>query len=467
MPRHEASASPVRADDAPPPEIAGQLIFPEADPGERSRFVAAGVDLDFVPAPADDEWPVALSRHSSDHPEIVPIGGVGVVAMYDGSIGVIPRDEHGAYFTTCRDCEDCVSDASATSINWNESLCPHCYEGHYCSCETCGTVIHNDDSCYSEVTAEHYCESCHSELFTACEDCGCELRRRDAWGHGGESYCGACYDSLEIDNGEDDDDDDEDNTSNADRVLNYGANVLDYCKTFLGTPPDGIYVGVENEIEVLRGDHNDRVHAVRALLGKDYAICKHDGSINSGFEIVTAPASLDVARQRWGHFLRNRPEHLEAGRNGLHVHVSRRPLGRLAVGKIASFVNASENSPFITAIAGRSGVHWARRYDKPVSRAESREKYEAVNTSRSSTIEFRIFHSTLNAERMIARLEFVVALCRWCKFHASLSDLKWDAFARHVEERRKDYPKLHVYLRRHRIDAASLQHAESPEPALA
>ena len=56
-----------------------------------------------------------------------------------------------------------------------------------------------------------------------------------------------------------------------------------------------------------------------------FALCKHDGSLENGFEIVTAPATLSVHKDRWAKFCeKNYADSLSSWNTatcGMHVHV--------------------------------------------------------------------------------------------------------------------------------------------------
>ncbi len=64
-----------------------------------------------------------------------------------------------------RHCCDCCGDGGyhEDDMYWinDESICTHCVDNHYTSCEACDEYIHNDDIYYFEETERSYCECCY------------------------------------------------------------------------------------------------------------------------------------------------------------------------------------------------------------------------------------------------------------------------------------------------------------------
>ena len=94
------------------------------------------------------------------------------------------------------------------------------------------------------------------------------------------------------------------------------------------------YFGVELEID---GAGEDSYNAEQVLKlanrGDEYIYCKHDGSLDEGFEIVTHPMTLDFQERSmpWLDLVRKAvsmgyTSH-QANTCGLHVHVSRTAFG--------------------------------------------------------------------------------------------------------------------------------------------
>ena len=107
-----------------------------------------------------------------------------------------------------------------------------------------------------------------------------------------------------------------------------------YCPSpcFWGDGP--FYFGVELEIDEAGEDSDNARHLLAiANQGQPRLYCKHDGSLDDGFEPVTHPMSLSYHRTempweallweavRMGYFSH------QSGTCGLHIHVSREAFG--------------------------------------------------------------------------------------------------------------------------------------------
>lgn len=162
-------------------------------------------------------------------------------------------------------------------------------------------------------------------------------------------------------------------------ILAYNADVLQYCKfrcmpderlqnnlvedeltdtEYNGYAP--VFLGIELEVEKKDKTPKKIEHMVAADLGMDYVILKHDGSLQDGFEIVTAPATLRFHLQAWEKFWDNSGKLLQSwasGRCGMHVHVSRKSFTPMHLAKFNTFLNNFENRDFVTTIAGRNSTY--------------------------------------------------------------------------------------------------------------
>lgn len=159
---------------------------------------------------------------------------------------------------------------------------------------------------------------------------------------------------------------------------------------------------------------------------------ERDGSLSNGFELITQPMSLPELRATF-EFLRDGAE-LDGVRShrtttcGLHVHVSRTGLSNLTVARAVTFVNDPGNDAFITAIARRYNTGFCNIREKQLETAHlPGDRYEAVNLTGRSTVEFRIFRGSLKFEAVVAAVEFCHALLEFCA-QPSTSSLNAHAF---------------------------------------
>jgi len=186
--------------------------------------------------------------------------------------------------------------------------------------------------------------------------------------------------------------------------------------------------GCELEIQVTSGPVNTaagRVHDAVNPSGEvgEYCYFERDGSIGTGFEMVTQPAGLDVHREKFAKFLQDREmkrgmRSHEGGSCGFHVHVGRECLTQGQIYRIQSFLNDVRNEGLIKKIARRYQSGYSKFKPEmakfsPHGKANG-DRYEAVNVTGSETIEFRIFRGSLRYESIMAALEFVNAVLDFC-----------------------------------------------------
>ena len=224
--------------------------------------------------------------------------------------------------------------------------------------------------------------------------------------------------------------------------------------SFQGKSEGDIYLGVELEVEVAKGiDRHKKsqeiVHSVPKFL-----MCKEDGTIMHGFEMCTAPASLDIHKEMWPLILseKNREGLSTFDRSancGMHVHVSRNPLSNLVIGKILTFVNSPQTRENIISIAGRvssSFTSFERKKISDVQHPYNNKRYQAVNIENKTTIEFRIFRSTTSVDHVLANVEFVDAVVRWCMVESISNIESWKSFWSYVLEYDNRYDSLVEFM---------------------
>jgi hypothetical protein len=131
----------------------------------------------------------------------------------------------------------------------------------------------------------------------------------------------------------------------------------------------------------------------------------------------------------------------------MHVHVNRRALSPLTLGKMLVFVNADSNTRLIETIAQRAASGFAKRYEKRIVNGAdaTSEKYEALHLA-ATTVEFRIFRGNLRPDRVLKNIEFCHAVTMYCK-DASMQDLDKPAlFVAWLAKRKASYPNLTKFL---------------------
>jgi len=308
--------------------------------------------------------------------------------------------------------------------------------------------------------AEHYIE---------CNDCGDTSCQNDSiYVAGYDNYVGSCcsdnyrYHESHDEYYHDDDypyDDDEDYDDDGYHNGVYG---YDYDVTEQLSP---IYHGNEKrllatEIEVeRRNDCSSNIAEMVSTTMNNFALCKHDGSLNNGFEIVTAPATISALKEGWTKFCEaNYSDQLSSwhtGTCGMHIHVDRTSLTPLEIGKLLVFVNGKANSKFMEAIAGRDSRQWSAKKYKGIKDALQRsDKYEALATHKPKTIEFRVFRGNIAKQGIMRNIEFVDALCNFVrtvgmdKDTDTVNRLSYTNFVSYMNtsENKGSYPYLFSWL---------------------
>lgn len=339
--------------------------------------------------------------------------------------------------SSCDGCGNYVNVSSLTEVNHNaysrsstRKVCESCLNSDYRQCERCDDAWFNRDLCYW--AGNEACQRCYENSACSCDDCGAEH-----WD--GDNHYAFCEGSS-----------DDDSDSSAIHAWNY--EVLNTLN-FLGQPADKLWLGVELEVECKsgsgwqRGELADEV----AYAMRDFAVLKSDGSLDNGFEIVTAPATIEIHRTEWtsrfyGKSFIKELRSWDAGTCGLHVHISRKPLSKLTQAKIVGFCNIEENRVWMEKLAGRTS-HYAEFKDVEQLGKQWRyqsSRYKVVNLENPDTLEFRIFKGSLRPERLWRALEFVHSLVKFCE-QTSLEKLQASQYLEWLGKHKKLYPSLAAF----------------------
>lgn len=301
-----------------------------------------------------------------------------------------------------------------------------------CACCGCGCDARNYGARRGVLFSRHgveenvmICNSCTRY----CDNCGRNYATQIRWF---QNDCPSCYD------------DSDNNSCDEDDGFYYPST------KFFGRGPK--YFGLELETEVTSGTRVEKLSVLHSILGS-YSSLKDDGSLDYGIEIATQPASMDVHRENLGKLFAEMPSGLRSYSRsscGLHVHVSRAPLGDLCIAKTVCFVNANHNRRFIRLMAGRASNSYCKVLPKKMGSAAkyNSDRYEAVNLQNDYTIEFRLFKGTLRQASVFKALEFTDALTNYAgkaarSIRDSQSRVKFCAF---VEENSSDWPNLCAFI---------------------
>lgn len=337
-------------------------------------------------------------------------------------------------------CEDCnewhlTNDASEVNPDTRDAayVCSECAERNYRRCDDCGEYF--DDYHISLSDAYHdICDNCAND-WVRCYYCDEVLRMNDATYDelDGEYYCSNC-------------------APERGGLHDYGykpdpvfgtTDCFDGAAYYTGS---ALTFGVELECDD-GDDVADAVQAIADLTNRCY--CKHDGSLDDGYEIVTHPGTLAWHKKRfpWADVCKasvdNGFHSHDTSTCGLHVHVGRDQMGensKLTAAKMALILYRLEN--WFVRFSRRGGAsRWAKYVgpalviDPDVNESlfvfydQLRgDRYQAVNVGNLGTVEIRIFRGSLVPTTVLASIELVSNLVLFARDHTTAECLAvtWD-----------------------------------------
>ena len=333
-------------------------------------------------------------------------------------------------------CESCLEDEtlictyceeriwmSENAGDANTPLCQNCYDAYYVSCVRCGRIIHSADAYYEDDEED-------------------------------DPYCSECWEHHSHDN----------------------ATIHDYY--YKPTPifhgNDDRYFGVELEIDGA-GESSSSAKEILSIanVSEELIYCKHDGSLDDGFEIVTHPMTLDFHHRLmpWKAVMSQAVElgytSHKARTCGLHVHVNRSTFGYTEEQQDTCIARTlyffEKHWEELLKFSRRTELQlkrWAARYgykEQPKEILENAKKgfgggrYSSVNLQNQDTIEFRIFRGTLKYNTLIATLQLVNKLCSVAiaMSDEELKGLSWTSFVENIKP--GENQELVQYLKERRL----------------
>lgn len=346
-------------------------------------------------------------------------------AMYHiGGGEYICEDCRYDYYIDCNDCDDLIYESDAIPVDDDRYVCDQCALEYY-TCDHCDGLYNRYNLAVNDGRTT-LCGTCFEEYYFICDDCGEVYHVDDGNGY----YCDGCADERR------------------DCILSYSNKPI---PVFFGG--DAGY-GIEVEID----DGDDKQDAARAIseAGGDHIYIKEDGSLSyEGMEIVTHPATLDyhVNKFPWADICEAALSYGYRSHDtdtcGLHIHASRALFGcseieqDLTIAKIILLIDRWYDTKIVNF--ARRDISKMRRWaDKPnadIRRdddehdaikkskdASKGDRYKAVNLCNCNTVEFRFFRGTLKRDTIIAGIQWVDTIIKYCKT-TSLKDLfnaTWD-----------------------------------------
>ena len=364
------------------------------------------------------------------------------------------------YYSYCSDCEELVNWEDMEDVDGNY-VCNDCLENsdRYFRCDDCGewhvrSINHVwwTENNYREVSGGGIvCNSCADSNYYACYDCGEAVPVGDEFEVDGEYYCEDCASKLRG------------------KIHDYSYKPEPKFKTihdaFFGRrDKDNLYFGVELEVD---DGYNRNDCAIDLSRASEDIYCKTDGSLHRGIEIVTHPCTLDyhMEAMAWEDICRiARDYDFDSGDTstcGLHIHVGLDELGETwekveeVQAKLVMLVRRHWGDLVVFSRRNEEELdEWADRpYFKYGADAEesiinalrtaNSGRYQAVNLTNSSTVEFRLFKGTIYRDEIIAALQLTSNLCHYAMDHTVEEVMKsqWKEVALLTE-----YEELKNYL---------------------
>lgn len=305
------------------------------------------------------------------------------------------------YVGQCDNCEDYFLVENMIELANGNFVCEYCRDNHCCYCDCCESLYYNDDLTYDNDNELWYCENC--------ED------RHD------EQY----------------------NT----QILSYHSFnnwTLQLAKNENKIPK--ITMGFELEVDNYCSSESSEI--LNFITSNIPVVLERDGSVSSGFEIISHPLSWKYIKENEKQFKKvfdyligkNYKSH-DTNSCGLHIHVNRpseEVINRILFimetykNELIKFSrrtsgNISSWCQFLSDYTGEHEKMKGLEFLKDIKeKSGNNTRYMALNLTNSKTIEFRIFRGTLKFTTFMASLELIYNLVNACSdLKKPLSEITW------------------------------------------
>ena len=340
-------------------------------------------------------------------------------------------------FTVCSECGKELDKNSSDYCEFDGKVyCKECFGKKFARCKVCGEY-HLKNKMY-KVHDGYICKKCFSENdYVKCDGCGEYHLKSELTDIAGLKLCRNCL---------------KEKVQNTVKSYHYYGD--DYW-TIHNSTSDGIYksipIGFELEIERKDSASSDVTNDLAAYLAiqksDNLVVCENDGSLTSGFEIISHPMTLGYLNTKGSSKIKDMFELLKElkytgnrSTSGLHLHVSRESLespnrsqteviDNIALiletfkEEIQTFARRKENV-YCNFLTRDNGESITMSYVKKVKQVNRGNRYLVLNERNSKTIEFRIFKSTLDFDTFMATYELVNNIVNIAKFK-DIDGLKW------------------------------------------
>lgn len=279
-------------------------------------------------------------------------------------------------------------------VNNYGTICIHAYEyGEFGSCETCGEIFELCDMNYTDYA----------------------------------SYCNSCYEDIE----------------EKGHIKSYHDHKCEYLNNNKITneeEPYNLTFGIELEVE--SGNYTSCSEMSTILYDNmdGFTVYENDGSLTSGFEIITVPfddkyyeaEGKDLLINMLDLLIENKFKSHDTSTCGYHIHVGRHGLGKNYGERLNTIMNINLICEYfkeeLTLLSRRKESQlnrWSKFLTSEINKANlttdkveelvknNKQRYSAINLNNEATIEFRLFRGTLKKETFLATLELVYNICKY------------------------------------------------------
>ena len=394
-------------------------------------------------------------------------------------------------YVICDDCGKLVEEGRTYTTHDNRIICENCYESNdYFICDRCGKVMDDYHMAHIKDTEEYVCDDCAEEHYYQCMDCGewyssnkiitdsigqhlCEDCYCDSY-----YTCVGCGEFVHMDNCYWPEDSTEPyceycyNTEIESRVINsYHSNndwTIHLTEGELDNyMSDKLTLGLEIEV----AGNADFAEGFMERVDNDFIYLESDGSVD-GFEIITQPMTREYATELFEDKISKGFEYLKEnnfkGHNagGIHIHV-RLPHDNLNfMSCILKLKKLLYNLPtnmqdLLLLISQRKSDELKRWSDNKYYRKMTLQscisqssRYELLNMdSRTRTLEFRMFNSSLRTERIMKNIEVVLSLLDYVEtyYTVDIYDKHLFTWLDYVKRNEEKYPNLVAFINEDKI----------------
>jgi hypothetical protein len=346
--------------------------------------------------------------------------------------------------------------ADLQRLEVNGSLCIGCGKelGH--------DYLHIPDGSMSPRNGSTLCVECRDAFESHCEWCSGAISIGDSTEcRNRHLYHSDCYDEMHAD---DEDVYDEDYDNGVIRGWDWRPSSFMQHHASDDTAAERILsTGIELEVEFRDGGRIEASNEIASMVSDAQFYMKQDGSLESGFEIVSHPHTLKALRESKLEEIMNvcrrhgGESDGEIESCGLHVHIPRAALEFQDLIKMGLLVN---NLPDVwLPLSRRSRPNYSEYREKTaLDAAESLGRYEAINHTNRQTVELRIWNGSLDYQKVMGSIELTHGLVNWIKtqtperFEDQLPKL-FIEFAHYMQKSGKyDAASAHIQKMQNEID---------------